>query len=334
MTASRSKKSRSTKPRNDPVETLHFEDGDRVRLLAGAGDRHLIMIEEEIGVRLAAPGGGQIQISGAEPRTRLEAKRIINRLYTRLEQQMTCDEADVRSVLTLDDAEAAKVDSTVIRVPRGASFMARTPRQGDYIRALNDPKSSDLIFGVGPAGTGKTLLAVAYGAAQLALKSVDRLIITRPAVEAGEKLGFLPGDLAEKVDPYLLPVWDALTDALGRTQMEKFREDKRIEVAPLAFMRGRTLNRAIVIVDEAQNATRAQMRMVLTRLGEGSRMIVTGDPTQTDLDSRQPSGLPEALDILDGDPAVRIVRFERKDVVRHNLVGRIVDAYERRDAHR
>lgn len=334
MTASRSKKSRSTKPRKDPVETLHFEDSDRVRLLAGAGDRHLIMIEEETGVRLAAPGGGQIQISGAEPRTRLETKRIINRLYTRLEQQMTCDEADVRSVLTLDDSEAAMADSTVIRVPRGASFMARTPRQGDYIRALNDPKSSDLIFGVGPAGTGKTLLAVAYGAAQLALKSVDRLIITRPAVEAGEKLGFLPGDLAEKVDPYLLPVWDALTDALGRTQMEKFRDDKRIEVAPLAFMRGRTLNRAIVIVDEAQNATRAQMRMVLTRLGEGSRMIVTGDPTQTDLDSRQPSGLPEALDILDGDPAVRIIRFERKDVVRHNLVGRIVDAYERRDASR
>lgn len=334
MTASRSKKSRSAKPRKDPVETLHFEDSDRVRLLAGAGDRHLIMIEEETGVRLAAPGGGQIQISCAEPKIRLEAKRIINRLYTRLEQQMTCDEADIRSVLTLDDNEAAMADSTVIRVPRGASFMARTPRQGDYIRALNDPESSDLIFGVGPAGTGKTLLAVAYGAAQLALKSVDRLIITRPAVEAGEKLGFLPGDLAEKVDPYLLPVWDALTDALGRAQMEKFREDKRIEVAPLAFMRGRTLNRAIVIVDEAQNATRAQMRMVLTRLGEGSRMIVTGDPTQTDLDSRQPSGLPEALEILDGDPAVRIIRFERKDVVRHNLVGRIVDAYERRDAAR
>ncbi|QNL20370.1 PhoH family protein [Hyphobacterium sp. CCMP332] len=292
------------------------------------------MIEEEIGVRLAAPGGGQIQISGAEPKTRLEAKRIINRLYTRLEQQMACDEADVRSVLTLDDSEAALADSTVIRVPRGASFMARTPRQADYIRALNDPKRTDLIFGVGPAGTGKTLLAVAYGAAQLAQRSVERLIITRPAVEAGEKLGFLPGDLAEKVDPYLLPVWDALTDALGRTQMEKFREDKRIEVAPLAFMRGRTLSRAIVIVDEAQNATRAQMRMVLTRLGEGSRMIVTGDPTQTDLDSRQPSGLPEALDILDGDPAVKIIRFERKDVVRHNLVGRIVDAYERRDAAR
>jgi len=332
LTVSRSKKTRSTKPRKDPVETLHFDDSERVRVLAGTADKHLIMIEEDIGVRLAAPGGGQIQISGAAPKARLEAKRVINRLYSRLEQQMTCDEADVHSVLMLDDREAALADSTVIRVPRGASFMARTPRQGDYIRALNDPRNSDLIFGVGPAGTGKTLLAVAYGASQLAMKSVERLIITRPAVEAGEKLGFLPGDLAEKVDPYLLPVWDALTDALGRTQMEKFREDKRIEVAPLAFMRGRTLSRAIVIVDEAQNATRAQMRMVLTRLGEGSRMIVTGDPTQTDLDNRQPSGLPEALEILDGDPAVRIIRFERKDVVRHNLVGRIVDAYERRDA--
>jgi phosphate starvation-inducible PhoH-like protein len=325
-------RSRTAKPRKDPVETLHFDDADRVRLLAGSGDRHLIMIEEETGVRLAAPGGGQIQISGADPKTRLEAKRILNRLYARLEQQMTCDEADVRSVLHHDDAEARAADSTVIRVPRGASFMARTPKQADYIRALNDQAGADLIFGVGPAGTGKTLLAVAYGAAQLAMKAVDRLIITRPAVEAGEKLGFLPGDLAEKVDPYLLPVWDALSDSLGRAQMEKLREDKRIEVAPLAFMRGRTLNRAIVIVDEAQNATRAQMRMVLTRLGEGSRMIVTGDPTQTDLDHRQPSGLPEALQILDGDRGVRIIRFERRDVVRHNLVARIVDAYERLDA--
>lgn len=334
MSSSRTSKprSRASKPRKDPVETLHFDDSDRVRLLAGVGDRHLILIEDELGVRLSAPGGGQIQISGADPKTRLDAKRVVNRLYSRLEQQMTCDESDIRSVLHLDDAQAKAVDSSVIRVPRGASFMARTPRQGEYIRALNDPGETDLIFGVGPAGTGKTLLAVAYGAAQLALKAVDRLIITRPAVEAGEKLGFLPGDLAEKVDPYLLPVWDALTDALGRTQMEKLREDKRIEVAPLAFMRGRTLNRAIVIVDEAQNATRAQMRMVLTRLGEGSRMIVTGDPTQTDLDHRQPSGLPEALEILDGDKAVRIIRFERQDVVRHNLVGRIVEAYERRDS--
>ena len=332
MTSSRKSRSRAAKPRKDPVETLHFDDDDRVRLLAGSGDRHLILIEEELGVRLSAPGGGQIQISAAEPRLRLEAKRVLNRLYGRLEQQMTCDEADVRSVLHHDDAEANAADSSVIRVPRGASFMARTPKQAEYIRALNDTKGSDLIFGVGPAGTGKTLLAVAYGAAQLALKSIDRLIITRPAVEAGEKLGFLPGDLAEKVDPYLLPVWDALSDSLGRAQMEKQREDKRIEVAPLAFMRGRTLNRAFVIVDEAQNATRAQMRMVLTRLGEGSRMVVTGDPTQTDLDHRQPSGLPEALDILKGDKAVRMIRFDRRDVVRHDLVARIVDAYEKRDA--
>lgn len=332
MSSAKKSRSRAAKPRKDPVETLHFDDDDRVRLLAGSGDRHLILIEEELGVRLSAPGGGQIQISAAEPRLRLEAKRVLNRLYSRLEQQMTCDEADVRSVLHHDDAQASAADSSVIRVPRGASFMARTPKQAEYIRALNDTKGSDLIFGVGPAGTGKTLLAVAYGAAQLALKAVDRLIITRPAVEAGEKLGFLPGDLAEKVDPYLLPVWDALSDSLGRSQMEKLREDKRIEVAPLAFMRGRTLNRAFVIVDEAQNATRAQMRMVLTRLGEGSRMVVTGDPTQTDLDHRQPSGLPEALDILKNDKAVRMIRFERRDVVRHDLVARIVDAYEQRDA--
>jgi len=205
-------------------------------------------------------------------------------------------------------------------------------------RALKDEASFDMVFGVGPAGTGKTLLAVAHGAAQLAQGSIDRLIITRPAVEAGERLGFLPGDLTEKIDPYLLPIWDALRDALGQRLSEKMREEGRVEVAPLAFMRGRTLNKAFVIVDEAQNATVPQMRMVLTRLGEGSRMAVTGDPTQTDLrrgePSGLPSGLPHALSILSDVERIAVHRFNRADVVRHGLVARIVDAYETDDARR
>jgi phosphate starvation-inducible PhoH-like protein len=323
---------RSAKPRRAATETVHFDNAEKVRALAGAEDYHLILIERELGVRLAAPGGGQIQIAADDPKARSEAKRVLTKLYDRLDGGLICDEAAVRSALLMQDETDDDSSSALIRVPRGASFLARTPRQGDYVRYLKSESDYDLIFGVGPAGTGKTLLAVAYGASQLALRRFERLIITRPAVEAGEKLGFLPGDLTEKVDPYLLPVWDALSDSLGRTQMEKMREDKRIEVAPLAFMRGRTLNRAFVIVDEAQNATRAQMRMVLTRLGEGSRMVVTGDPTQTDLDHRSPSGLPEALSLLEGDPRVAITRFEKGDVVRHDLVARIVAAYEKLDS--
>ena len=188
-----------------------------------------------------------------------------------------------------------------------------------------------MIFGVGPAGTGKTLLAVAYGASRLALGDIDRLVITRPAVEAGERLGFLPGDLEEKIDPYLLPIWDSLRDSLGQKLSEKMREEGRIEVAPLAFMRGRTLNRAFVICDEAQNATVAQMRMVLTRLGEGSRMVITGDPSQTDLNPREPSGLAHALNILKDVERIAVKTFNRGDVVRHDLVARIVDAYEKAD---
>ena len=323
---------RAAKPKRAAVETLHFDDNARLRALIGEGDRNLILIESELGVRLSAPGSGQIQVEADDAHARADARRVINRLYSRLGDGLMCDDSDVRSAILLSEAEEGDDASTLIRVPRGASFQARTPRQGDYVRALKNDRDTDLIFGVGPAGTGKTLLAVAYGASQLVMRRVERLIITRPAVEAGEKLGFLPGDLAEKVDPYLLPVWDALSDALGKTQMEKMREELRIEVAPLAFMRGRTLNRAFIVVDEAQNATRAQMRMVRTRLGQGSRMAVTGDPTQTDLDRRQPSGLPEALDILKNDARVAITRFDRSDVVRHDLVARIVEAYESADA--
>ena len=203
----------------------------------------------------------------------------------------------------------------------------QTNRQAKYLDLLTGSKH-DLIFGTGPAGTGKTVLAVAAGAAALKNKTIARLIITRPAVEAGENLGFLPGDLEEKVEPYLRPIWDALNETLGADQAMRMREKKIIEVAPLAFMRGRTLKNAFVIMDEAQNATVAQMKMVLTRLGRDSRMVVTGDPGQVDLPPKTRSGLSHALHILDGVEGVGSVVFTSKDVRRHALVARIINAYD------
>ncbi len=329
--------SRSAKPRRtrrEPSETLHFDDGDLVRLVAGANHENFALIEAELDIQLEAPGGGTVVVTAADGTARREARRVINALYGRAVEGLPIEPADARAACLMAEDDAGETIDSVIRVPRGTSFSARTDGQKTYVRALKDDKSYDMVFGVGPAGTGKTLLAVAYGASQLALGQVERLVITRPAVEAGERLGFLPGDLTEKIDPYLLPIWDALRDSLGQRVSEKMREEGRIEVAPLAFMRGRTLNRAFVIVDEAQNATVPQMRMVLTRLGEGSRMAVTGDPTQTDLRRGEPSGLPHALSILSDEPRIAVHRFGRADVVRHGLVARIVHAYERDDARR
>jgi phosphate starvation-inducible PhoH-like protein len=202
-----------------------------------------------------------------------------------------------------------------------------------YVEALRD-EGIDLIFGVGPAGTGKTFLAVAAAVEALKQERVDRIVVTRPAVEAGEKLGYLPGDLAEKVDPYLAPIWDAFRSQINESDLKARRERRQIEVAPLAFMRGRTLSNAFVIVDEAQNATILQMKMVLTRLGEGSRMVVTGDPSQIDLVRPDQSGLAHAITILEGVPGVEVIRFATQDVVRHRLVAHIVDAYDRSEAGR
>jgi phosphate starvation-inducible PhoH-like protein len=192
----------------------------------------------------------------------------------------------------------------------------------------------DVTFGLGPAGTGKTFLAVAHGAGMLLRGDVDRLIVTRPAVEAGEKLGFLPGDLTEKVDPYMAPVWESLIQIMGAEQLRKRREKGEIEVAPIAFMRGRTLSHAFIIVDEAQNTSRLQMKMVLTRMGEGSRMAVTGDPSQIDLVNPRDSGLAHAVAILEGVEGVAVTRFTAADVVRHPMVARIVKAYDEDAAKR
>src|SRR5205085_2560766 len=201
----------------------------------------------------------------------------------------------------------------------------KTATQAEYLQAL---ASHGLVFGLGPAGTGKTFLAVAHGAGLLLRGEVDRLIVSRPAVEAGERLGFLPGDLTEKVDPYMAPVWEALTDILGAEQLRRRREKGEIEVAPIAFLRGRTLAHAFVLVDEAQNATRLQMKMVLTRLGEGARMVITGDPSQIDLVNQNDSGLAHAVGLLDGVKGIGVVRFGAEDVVRHPLVERVVRAYD------
>jgi phosphate starvation-inducible PhoH-like protein len=329
-----SRSAKPRRPRREPAETLHFDDAERVRALAGPAHENFAVLESELEVRLEAPGGGQIVVIAESAGARRDAVRVINALYARAGEGLPIDPGAAKAACLMADDAAHDPADAVIRVPRGASFAARTDGQKAYVLALKDEASFDMVFGVGPAGTGKTLLAVAYGASLLAQGAIERLIITRPAVEAGERLGFLPGDLTEKIDPYLLPIWDALRDALGQRLSEKMREEGRVEVAPLAFMRGRTLNKAFVIVDEAQNATVPQMRMVLTRLGEGSRMAVTGDPTQTDLRRGEPSGLPHALSILSDVERIAVRRFDRTDVVRHGLVARIVDAYEQDDARR
>jgi phosphate starvation-inducible PhoH-like protein len=220
---------------------------------------------------------------------------------------------------------AAGADPYQLRTRR-ADLKPRTPRQGEYIEQI---LKHDITFGTGPAGTGKTWLAVACAIDALERDNVQRLILTRPAVEAGERLGFLPGDLAQKVDPYLRPLYDALYDLMGFEKVQRLFEKQTIEIAPLAYMRGRTLNNAFVILDEAQNTTPEQMKMFLTRIGFGSKAVVNGDPTQVDLPKNQPSGLANALEVLSDVQGIAITRFTSRDVVRHPLVARIVDAYEK-----
>ncbi len=326
--SARTPRAAAERRRRDGTETVHFDDPDMLRRLCGPNDGHLALVEEAFDVLLAAPGG-MITITG-HPRARESARRSLQAIYDQIFAGREVGEAEVRAALHMErEGVAAHADDGVIQVGRTASFRARTPMQATYVEMLQDPRVA-LSFGVGPAGTGKTFLAVAQGAALLTAHQVERLIIARPAVEAGEKLGYLPGDLEEKVDPYMLPIWDALRDSLGAEKVEKYRDpkDRRVEVAPLAFMRGRTLTNAFVLIDEAQNTTISQMQMVLTRLGEGSRMVVTGDPSQVDLPRGVASGLAHALEILDGVEGVGIVKFSRADVVRHPLVGRIVEAYE------
>jgi phosphate starvation-inducible PhoH-like protein len=299
---------------------------EAVRAVAGANSRHAALIEDAFGILLETPGGG-VSLSG-DAKSRGGAKKAVLAIAARADQGLEISEADVRVAIGQARSGAptgATGGASPLPIGRRGQVAPKTPTQARYLDDLN---RCELAFGLGPAGTGKTFLAVAHGAGLLLRGAVDRLIVSRPAVEAGERLGFLPGDMNEKVDPYMAPVWEALTDILGAEQLRRRREKGEIEVAPIAFLRGRTLSHAFVIVDEAQNASRAQMKMVLTRLGEGARMAVTGDPTQIDLPNIRDSGLAHAVGLLEGVQGIGVTRFGSEDVVRHPLVERIVRAYD------
>ncbi|GAN71265.1 PhoH family protein [Acetobacter syzygii] len=319
--------------------TLQFENNALLARLVGDHDRHLRCLEEGLEVDVARRGN-RISIRGL-PETTSLARITLSLLYQKLAAGETIDISAVeaairmskvhesRPTLPLSVAPATPVanyDSAlpVIRLRHG-NIEPRSPGQAEYMRAL---ASRELVFGIGPAGTGKTYLAVAQAVSLLLAGSIDRIILSRPAVEAGERLGFLPGDMKDKIDPYLRPLYDALHDMLPGDQVMRRMSAGEIEVAPLAFMRGRTLSHAFVILDEAQNTTIAQMKMFLTRLGPGSRMVVTGDLTQIDLPYDTPSGLQDAVNTLENVKGITISRFEAADVVRHKLVARIIEAYD------
>ncbi|MBS3961513.1 MAG: PhoH family protein [Sandarakinorhabdus sp.] len=320
---------------------LEFDRPSLLGSLFGQYDQNLITLENRLGVYIQARGN-HVVVEG-EPVGIARARNVLTELYSRIERGLVVDGGDVEAAITMssDSAADSSIDSStkglavqaggppaMIRTRR-KTIIARTAAQAQYIDVLG---RSDMIFALGPAGTGKTYLAVAQAVSQLVAGSVDRLILSRPAVEAGERLGFLPGDMREKVDPYLRPLYDALYDMLPSEQVERRIASGEIEIAPIAFMRGRTLAHAFVILDEAQNTTPLQMKMFLTRFGEGSRMVVCGDPNQVDLPDPGKSGLADAVKRLDGIPGLAIQRFTSKDVVRHPIVGRIVDAYEGPDA--
>ncbi|MBP1851303.1 phosphate starvation-inducible PhoH-like protein [Rhizobium halophytocola] len=312
---------------------LTFESNRFASEVFGQFDENLKLIEEQLHVDARARGNS-VSISGDVVATN-QARRTLDFLYEKVQKGGSVERSDVQGAIRMavaaDDQLSlptmegkAKLSMSQIST-RKKTISARTPTQDVYMRAL---ERSELVFGVGPAGTGKTYIAVAYAAQLLERGMVDRIILSRPAVEAGERLGFLPGDMKEKVDPYLRPLYDALYDMMPGDKVERAITAGVIEIAPLAFMRGRTLANSAVILDEAQNTTSMQMKMFLTRLGENSRMIVTGDPSQIDLPRGVRSGLVEALSLLNGVEGVSIARFKDVDVVRHPLVGRIVRAYD------
>jgi phosphate starvation-inducible PhoH-like protein len=311
-------------------ETLvEFPDNRLLIELCGGFDRNLAQIEQALGVNIMRRGN-VLALHGPDA-ARNRADDTLHGLYRRLEQGRPVEAGDIDAAIRLGDQPPAAESQLEMFAggrleirTRKKVVEPRTKRQGDYVRALF---TDELVFGLGPAGTGKTYLAVAAGVSMFLEGRVDRIILSRPAVEAGERLGFLPGDMKEKVDPYMQPLYDSLNDLIPGKQVQKYIEDKRIEIAPLAFMRGRTLSNAFVVLDEAQNATEMQMKMFLTRLGENSRMAITGDISQIDLPRGTRSGLVEAERILRGIDGISFVRFTSADVVRHPLVAKIIDAY-------
>jgi phosphate starvation-inducible PhoH-like protein len=354
-------------PRGEPrAATMQFADNALLQLLLGDHDRHLVRLEQGLGVRLACRGN-RVSVSGDPGRVAL-ARSTLATLYRRLEEGRAIDSAEIDAAIRMSDLHNTVLDPKkdtiqmangrlgggrfqglpgpaliqagdadprlpfsdlpAIRTKRGA-IEPRSPGQAAYMEML---ANHEMVFGVGPAGTGKTYLAVAQAVAMLQAGRVDRIVLSRPAVEAGERLGFLPGDLKEKIDPYLRPLYDALHDMMPGDQVLRRMASGEIEVAPLAFMRGRTLAHAFVILDEAQNTTVAQMKMFLTRMGSGTRMAINGDLSQVDLPNGVSSGLRDAVETLEGLPGIGFTRFESRDVVRHPLVARIVDAYDQRAA--
>ena len=301
-----------------------YEDNRHVTHLLGAHDAHLALIEQRLDIDAHA-NGNVITLSGANADIRT-ARIVLDKLYARIAAGEEIGSGDIEGLIRHKHSEKPATGGMAQIRTRKRIVTARTPMQSRYIEAI---EKNDLVFGLGPAGTGKTYIAVVAAASYLERGKVDRIILSRPAVEAGERLGFLPGDMREKVDPYLRPLYDALYDVLPPEKVEKDIESGAIEIAPLAFMRGRTLANAFVILDEAQNTTSMQMKMFLTRLGENSKMVVTGDPTQIDLPSGQVSGLTEAVGYLDGIDEISPIRFTGKDVVRRDLVAKIVAAYDR-----
>ncbi len=313
---------------------LSFPDNRLMPLLYGEHDTNLTRIEHQLGVNIASRGN-VLTISGAQKAAATAEMALIS-LWNRLQDSLPVTTGDVdaavRMARELREAGAGMGTPHDLKLKtRRRSIAPRTPAQAEYLKLMEE---NNLVFALGPAGTGKTFLAVAQAVAMMQSGQIERLILSRPAVEAGERLGFLPGDLREKIDPYLRPIFDALADLMPGEIVEKRMTQGLIEVAPLAFMRGRTLSNAFVLLDEAQNTTPVQMKMVLTRLGENSRMVITGDLTQVDLPYGQLSGLRDALDVLEGTPGIGVLQFSDTDVVRHPLVARIVQAYERRTRER
>jgi phosphate starvation-inducible PhoH-like protein len=309
-------------PAGRPIE-ISFDDNRRLPLLYGEHNANLARIERQLGVKLATRGN---VVSIAGPAGSAEAARsVLAELWRLASGNEPVGPAEIDAALRLKPpAEPPSASAVPVIRTRRKTIAARTATQGDYVRAM---EQFELVIGTGPAGTGKTYMAVAQAVAALQNGQVDRIVISRPAIEAGERLGFLPGDLREKIDPYLRPIYDALNELLSPEQVEKRIEAGIIEIAPLAFMRGRTLAHCFVILDEAQNTTVVQMKMALTRLGEGSRMVVTGDPGQIDLPGGIRSGLIDAIEILRDVEGVSIVQFNDSDVVRLPLVARIIRAY-------
>ena len=318
----------------EPAASVTFPDNRLLIDLCGEFDKNLTQVETSFSVQIIRRGN-ELAIVGDEDAC-LKASQVLQTMYQRLEQGKELTSGDIDAVVRFgssaegtgarqgDQIEMFKSGHVEIRT-RKKTVEPRTPTQKQYIELL---MKNELIFGLGPAGTGKTYIAVAAAVSMFIEGMVDKIVLSRPAVEAGERLGFLPGDMKDKVDPYMQPLYDALGDFLPGKQLAKLIEDKKIEIAPLAFMRGRTLANAFVVLDEAQNATTMQMKMFLTRMGEGSRMAITGDVTQIDLPRGMPSGLVEASKVLDGVEGIGFVKFKAEDVVRHPMVAKIIKAYD------